>query len=238
MQSQMSEPTIVAGWESTSPKENSADPTAQEAAFRAVALRGKRIFDLLFTVLISPLLAPFFLVIPLAIWWESGRPIFFRHRRLGKGGRIFGIWKFRSMINGADKVLEQLLDNDPSTKHEFARRFKLRGDPRITVVGHFLRRTSLDELPQVWNVLKGEMSWVGPRPIVDEETSMYGPYLTMLLSVNPGVTGLWQVSGRSDLSYNQRVKLDMQYIDRASLWLDLKLILRTIFAVITQNGAL
>src|SRR5919197_328350 len=231
----MSQSTVFAEWAIPSQKGKSATPPLHEAALQRRALRGKRIFDLVFAVLISPLLAPFFLVIPLAIWWESGRPIFFRHTRLGKGGRIFGMWKFRSMINGADKVLEQLLDNDPSAKREFAKRFKLRGDPRITRVGHFLRRTSLDELPQVWNVLKGEMSWVGPRPIVDAETHMYGPYLTILLSVNPGVTGLWQVSGRSDLSYNQRVKLDMQYIDRASLWLDLKLILRTIFAVITQN---
>jgi exopolysaccharide production protein ExoY len=234
----MSELTTVVKWGAVTPLKKSRTAPLDKVAFYSVEYRGKRIFDLLFTVLILPLLAPFLLVIPLAIWWESGRPVFFRHRRLGKGGCMFDAWKFRTMVNGADKLLHVLLQNDPCAKREFAETCKLRKDPRITRVGLFLRHTSLDELPQVWNVLKGEMTWVGPRPIVEAELAKYESRAAKLLSVKPGVTGLWQVSGRSDLSYRERVKLDMQYIDGPSFWLDLKVILRTAVAVFTQRGAL
>lgn len=234
----MSQLSTIASWKPLIPKEELRTAPWQEVAFHAVEPCSKRIFDLLFTVLISPLLVPFFLVIPLAIWLESGQPVFFRHPRLGRGGRPFDMWKFRSMVNGADKVLEVLLENDPSAKREFSETYKLRKDPRITRVGLFLRRTSLDELPQVWNVLKGDISWVGPRPITDAEVAKYGDYAPKRFSVKPGVTGLWQVSGRSDLSYRERVKLDMQYIDQASPWLDLKVILRTLVALVTRKGAL
>ena len=203
-----------------------------------VGSRGKRILDLAFTALILPLAIPFFLVIPLAIVLESRGPIFFLHRRLGWQGSIFWMFKFRTMVDGADWILSKLLGSDPAARQEFAETYKLKNDPRVTRLGRFLRRSSLDELPQILNVLKGEVSWVGPRPIIESEIEKYGHHAAPFLRMKPGITGLWQVSGRSDLPYEERVRLDMHYLDQASLWLDLKIILRTMLVVLNRNGAM
>ncbi len=203
-----------------------------------VSSRGKRVFDLAFTVFILLLAIPFFLVIPLAILLESRGPILFLHRRLGWQGSIFWTFKFRTMVDGADWILSKMLDSDPEARQEFAENYKLKNDPRVTRLGRFLRRSSLDELPQILNVLKGEISWVGPRPIVESEIEKYGRHAAAFLRMKPGITGLWQVSGRSDLPYEERVRLDMQYLDRASLWLDLGIILRTVLVVLNRTGAM
>ncbi len=203
-----------------------------------VSSRGKRVFDLAFTALILPLAIPFFLVIPLAIVLESRGPIFFQHRRLGWQGNIFWMFKFRTMVDGADWILSKLLDSNPAARQEFAENYKLKNDPRITKLGRFLRCSSLDELPQIFNVLRGEISWVGPRPIIESEIEKYGRHAAAFLCTKPGITGLWQASGRSYLSYDERVRLDMQYLDRASLWLDLKIILRTVLVVLNRTGAM
>jgi lipopolysaccharide/colanic/teichoic acid biosynthesis glycosyltransferase len=203
-----------------------------------VGSRGKRLFDLAFTALILPLAIPFFLLIPLVIVLESPGPIFFPHRRLGWQGSIFRMFKFRTMMDGADGILSKLLDSDPAARREFAINYKLKKDPRVTRLGRFLRRSSLDELPQILNVLKGEISWVGPRPIIESEIEKYGHQAAAFLRMKPGITGLWQAGGRSDLPYEERVRLDMQYLDHASLWLDLKIIFRTVRVVLKRNGAI
>ena len=200
--------------------------------------RGKRIFDLMFTALVLPFALPFLLLIPAAILLESRGPIFFQHRRLGRGGKIFRMFKFRTMIDGADLVLSKLLDGDPEARQEFAQTYKLKNDPRITWLGSFLRRSSFDELPQIFNVIKGDISWVGPRPIVPPEVEKYGRYAPALLRVKPGITGIWQANGRSELTYERRVRMDMEYLSKATLWLDVKTILKTLAVVVNRTGAM
>jgi len=180
-------------------------------------------------VLTLPVLA----VIALAVVADSPGPVFYRQRRIGKGGVPFYAWKFRTMVPGA----EALLAEDGSLRRQFERSFKLLDDPRVTRVGRLLRRTSLDELPQLLNVLRGEMSLVGPRPIVEEELAKYGPWERRLLCVKPGLTGLWQVLRHDEPDYAQRVRLDMYYIDHWSLGLDLQILLRTLPSVIAGRGA-
>ena len=158
---------------------------------------------------------------------SSSGPVFYTQRRVGRNYQRFGCIKFRTMRADADVVLARFLEADPSLRAEFERDFKLKRDPRITAVGRFLRRSSLDELPQFLNVLRGEMSVVGPRPIVDKELVRYGPYMDEVASVRPGLTGLWQVSGRNNLSYKKRVKLDLAYARCRSFSLDCAIILRT-----------
>lgn len=198
----------------------------------------KRLFDVVFTVLMFPIVLPLFLIIPFLIRLDSRGSIFFRQPRVGLGGVPFFLHKFRTMTDGADSRLSELLENDHAARKEFTANYKLRDDPRVTRVGRLLRRTSLDELPQIWNVLRGDMSWVGPRPIVEEEKVLYGEAAEQLVQALPGITGLWQVCGRSDTSYEERVRLDLKYIETASLWTDVKLVLRTIPAVISCKGAL
>jgi lipopolysaccharide/colanic/teichoic acid biosynthesis glycosyltransferase len=198
----------------------------------------KRVVDLVLTILILPFALPFFVLLPLAILIESPGPIFFLHRRLGQNGSVFWMFKFRTMVDGADRILPKLLDSDPEARQEFAENYKLKNDPRVTRLGQFLRRSSLDELPQIINVLRGEISWVGPRPIVVPEIEKYGRYAGGLLRMKPGITGLWQASGRSDLPYENRVRLDMQYMEQASIWFDLKIILRTALVVLSRSGAI
>jgi lipopolysaccharide/colanic/teichoic acid biosynthesis glycosyltransferase len=198
----------------------------------------KRALDLAFTLLLLPLALPLFVLLPLAILLESPGPIFFLHRRLGQNGSVFWMFKFRTMVDGADRILSKLLDSDPEARQEFAENYKLKNDPRVTRLGRFLRRSSLDELPQIINVLKGDISWVGPRPIVVAEIKKYGHHAAGLLRMKPGITGLWQANGRSDLPYENRVRLDMQYMEKASIWLDCKIMLRTVLVVIKRTGAI
>ena len=187
----------------------------------------KRFGDIVFSLAVLGLGMPVFFLIALIVRLSSPGPVFYVQCRVGRGYQRFGCIKFRTMCSDADAVLARVLRDSPSLREEYERDFKLKSDPRITPIGRFLRRSSLDELPQFLNVLRGEMSVVGPRPIVDEELMRYGPYMDEVLAVRPGLTGLWQVSGRNNLSYKKRVKLDLVYARSRSLLLDLAIMLRT-----------
>ena len=182
-------------------------------------------------------LLPFFVVVPLLIKLTSRGPVFFRQERLGKDGRKIKVWKFRSMYVDAESRLERLFAENPSRKAEWKAAFKLRDDPRVTPLGRFLRKTSIDEFPQLFNVLAGEMALIGPRPIVQEEVHYYGDSYRIFSSVKPGVTGLWQVSGRSDTDYGRRVALDTYYVLNWSPWLDVWILFRSVPAVLFMRGA-
>jgi Undecaprenyl-phosphate galactose phosphotransferase WbaP len=197
----------------------------------------KRLVDLFLVLLTGVLVLPVVALIALAIKLSSPGPVFYGQSRFGRGGKPFVAWKFRSMVANAPKVLEVHLRKNPTLRTEWNRDHKLRHDPRVTPVGRILRKTSLDELPQIWNVLRGEMSMVGPRPIVREEIPMYGKEFALYQQVTPGLTGMWQVSGRNDLTYNQRVECDLFYIRNWSPWLDLYILARTVTAVLLARGA-
>lgn len=168
---------------------------------------------------------------------REGSPAIYKHRRVGRDGKPFGCLKFRTMIPNADQVLRELLESNPELKAEWVRDHKLRNDPRVTALGRFLRRTSLDELPQIWNVIRGEMSLVGPRPVVREELLRYGRNVRAYLTTRPGITGLWQVTGRNDTDYRRRVALDTYYARNKSLILDLYILLKTTRVVLAGRGA-
>ncbi|PCJ04785.1 MAG: exopolysaccharide biosynthesis protein [Rhodobacteraceae bacterium] len=196
---------------------------------------GKRVFDLILAVLLLPLIAP----VVAALWLlvrRDGGPGFFGHRRIGRNGQEFKCWKVRTMVMGAEERLQSYLASNPAAAAEWARDHKLTNDPRITRFGDFLRKTSLDELPQIWNVLKSEMSFVGPRPIVRAELPKYGVAAGVYLRQKPGITGLWQVSGRNDVSYTERVAMDVDYSLRGSLMFDMELIARTGISVMGGTG--
>lgn len=193
----------------------------------------KRIFDLIIGGLITIILLPVLGICAILVRMSGKGPVLFHHMRLGKGKAIFGQYKFRTMVDNADEILRK----DPELMQKFREGFKLQDDPRVTSVGKFLRRFSLDELPQLFNVLKGEMSLVGPRPIVESEVEKYGFFADALFSVTPGMTGLWQVSGRSDVGYEERVKLDLIYIERWTLLEDLRILLLTPGAVFGGRGS-
>ena len=197
----------------------------------------KRIFDVVLTVVGGICISPILLAIAFWVYHDSPGPVIFKHRRIGKDGKEFECYKFRSMVANSQEVLERLLATDPAAKEEWDREFKLKNDPRITKSGEFLRKTSLDELPQLMNVLKGEMSLVGPRPIVKKEIEKYGDYIKEYYMVLPGITGMWQTSGRSDIDYPERVRMDSWYVHNWSVWLDIVLIWRTFGAVLKQKGA-
>jgi len=197
----------------------------------------KRAIDLLLTTACGIVLAPVMLCVALAIKLDSPGPILYGQRRIGRGGREFQAWKFRSMVENADVVLQKYLDDNPILRDEWDHTHKLRDDPRVTALGRFLRRCSLDELPQLWNVLRGEMSLVGPRPIVRDEIKHYGLDFETYTYVQSGLTGLWQVSGRSETSYQQRVDFDRFYVQNWSVWLDLCILFRTIGTVLSRAGA-
>lgn len=197
----------------------------------------KRFTDSLLSILIGIFALPCFLIVPILIKLTSRGPVIYKAKRLGKGGRTIHVWKFRSMYADADKRLQALLDSDPALKAEFERDFKLKNDPRVTPLGKFLRKTSIDELPQLVNVLKGEMALVGPRPIVEREAAYYGAAYEIFSLVKPGITGLWQCSGRSDASYEQRVALDRYYVMNWSPWMDLWIVFHTVFAVLKMKGS-
>lgn len=196
----------------------------------------KRAFDLVAATSLLILFSPLFLVISSMIR-KSGGTAFYGHTRVGRDGKPFQCLKFRTMRPDADKVLKELLASDPKARAEWEKDFKLKNDPRITPVGRFLRKTSLDELPQLINVIKGEMSLVGPRPIVDAELGRYGDYASLYLRVLPGVTGLWQVSGRNDATYAERVSLDAWYVQNWSIWYDVAILFKTLNVVLYRRGA-
>jgi Undecaprenyl-phosphate galactose phosphotransferase WbaP len=197
----------------------------------------KRAIDILVILALAPFLLFLVSVIAAAVRIGSPGPIFFSHRRIERHGSFFSMWKFRTMCVNSTEVLEAYLASDPAARVEWRRAHKLKCDPRVTRVGEFLRRTSLDELPQVWNVLTGTMSLVGPRPIVAAEVEKYGEFFADYCLVKPGITGLWQVSGRSSCTYDQRVQLDRQYAHTWSLRGDLAILVRTVTAVFNQDGA-
>ena len=197
----------------------------------------KRLIDLVLCVLSSVVLLPFLALISILIALESKGPILYSQRRVGHNGRIFDIWKFRTMVNDAPAVLQRYLDNSPELREEWAKNHKLRNDPRVTRIGALLRKTSLDELPQFWNVIRGDMSLVGPRPIVDEEIAKYKESYWVYAKVNPGLTGLWQVSGRNLTTYTERVAYDSYYVQNWSVWLDIYLLAKTVAVVLTGYGA-
>ncbi len=199
--------------------------------------RFKRVFDVVFALLLGLLALPLGLLIASAIAIDSPGPVFFVHTRIGRGKRRFRLWKFRSMVTDAGPVLERYLDEHPGLALEWRSTHKLRNDPRITRVGRILRKTSLDELPQLWNVLRGDMSMVGPRPIVQAEVPKYGPSFALYSQVLPGLTGLWQVSGRNDVTYRERVELDSKYIRNWTAATDFSVLLKTVRVVLGGRGA-
>jgi len=182
-------------------------------------------------------LAPVMLAVALAVYLQDGGPVVFAHRRIGRGGRYFFCLKFRSMAIDAEQRLAGLLASDPVARAEWERDHKLRNDPRVTSLGAFLRRTSLDELPQLFNVLRGDMSLVGPRPIVDAEVSKYGRRFGSYCAVKPGITGLWQVSGRNDTTYRARVAMDCLYARQRNVVMDGLIIAATVPAVLMRRGS-
>ena len=198
----------------------------------------KRIFDIVFSVSALAILSPLFLGIAIAVRLSSPGRIVYSHERIGRGGKSFRCYKFRTMYADADQRLQDILRASPELRKEWEASHKLKRDPRVTSIGSFLRKTSLDEFPQFLNVLKGDLSVVGPRPVVQMEVTKHlGPKAAKILSIRPGLTGLWQISGRSDTSYEKRIQLDEQYIDNHSILLDLKLILKTIPAMLFSRGA-
>ena len=198
----------------------------------------KRVLDILTSLFLMTLLAPIMLVIAILVRREAKAPIFYWQNRLGRDGRTFRMWKFRSMLPNSQALLEAHLSANPEAQAEWQANHKLKNDPRVTALGRILRKTSLDELPQFWNVLKGDMSLVGPRPIVTAEIPKYGEQgYDFYMRVVPGLTGLWQVSGRSDTTYGQRVDLDIFYVRNWSPWLDFYLLARTVTVVLTGKGS-
>lgn len=196
----------------------------------------KRLFDLTASVFLLAILWPLFVLLAFKISQDGG-PVIFSHQRIGRLGKSFNCYKFRSMRVDADEKLHELLASDQSVRTEWEKEFKLKNDPRISSVGYLLRRTSLDELPQLFNVIKGEMSLVGPRPVIEAELLRYGDDVDYILMVRPGMTGLWQVSGRNDTGYDKRVHLDTWYVKNWSLWLDIVILFKTFRVVTRANGA-
>ncbi len=202
-----------------------------------VARAIKRGIDIAGALVFFTLFLPLFLAVAIGVRWSSHGPALYSQRRIGREGRTFRFYKFRSMVVDSDEVLSSFLDSDPDAKNEWDTFQKLSDDPRITRFGRFIRKTSLDELPQFWNVLKGEMSLVGPRPCMPAQEGFYGAYWPIYCAMKPGLTGLWQVSGRNRLSYRQRVRLDARYANEWSLWLDAKILLKTVKVVLTGDGS-
>jgi undecaprenyl-phosphate galactose phosphotransferase len=198
----------------------------------------KRIFDIFFSLVILLLSAPFFLISILIVKLSSPGPVFYAHSRIGLNGKPFGCFKFRTMYQNADAKLQPLLASDPALMKEWQTYFKLKVDPRITPIGKFLRKTSLDELPQIWNVFKGDMSVVGPRPLTEHEVIHYlKDRAAKILSVRPGLTTLWITQGRNGLSLEARILLEEYYVANRSFWLDCKLIVQTALLMIFPKGA-
>jgi exopolysaccharide production protein ExoY len=224
----MSAASYVLGWTSFREHESRKRGWGQQ-----VEQVGEQLIAAVLLLLLSPLL----LVITALIWQRDGHPILFGHYRVGCDGRLFRCLKFRTMALRSDELLAELLKNDAQAREEWTRDQKLRRDPRVTPIGAFLRRTSLDELPQLLNVLRGEMSLVGPRPITNSELARYGEARWHYLSVRPGITGLWQVSGRNNTSYEERVALDRRYVEARCWRMDLGILAKTLKVVVRRDGA-
>jgi exopolysaccharide production protein ExoY len=200
------------------------------------AMRLKRVLDLVLGLLLLPFVLLILAPVCLLVMLDGGRPVY-RHLRLGRGGCTFYCYKVRTMVPDAEAQLKALLDSNHLAREEWSERFKLKRDPRVTRLGQFLRKTSLDELPQLWNVLRGEMSFIGPRPIIPDELERYGDRATAYLACAPGISGLWQVSGRNDASYEQRVLLDERYAREWTFALDAQILLRTLPVVLRARGS-
>lgn len=223
---------------STAIEDGIDETTANEDQMTSERTSGlKRLLDLAIAVPAFLFLLPVFFAVGLAVRLDGGGPIFFRHKRRGLGGEMFGCLKFRSMCVNAEDKLQSLLANDPVAAAEWAKDQKIRNDPRVTRIGKLLRKTSLDELPQLVNIIAGDMSIVGPRPIVDAEVPRYGEHIHYYDSVRPGVLGLWQVSGRNDTCYDKRVELDVEYAQTHTAMADMMIILKAVPAVFLSRGA-
>lgn len=194
----------------------------------------KRVFDIVWSLIGLIVLSPVFIILSILVKTTSEGPVFFAHKRVGKGGKTIKIYKFRSMVTNAEELIKQFT---PEQKAEYEKNFKLENDPRVTKVGNFMRKTSLDELPQLINILKGDISIVGPRPVMDVETQIYGNYRNMLLSVKPGLTGFWAANGRSHTTYTRRRAMEIYYVKNRSILLDLKIIFKTFISVFKREGA-
>lgn len=203
--------------------------TLERAAKRSIDIVGALTFFVLF--------GPLYLLVALCVGISMGRPVHFWQHRLGASGQRFRFYKFRSMVRNSEHVLDEFLSRNDMARTEWDTFQKLEKDPRITPIGVFIRKLSLDELPQFWNVLKGDMSLVGPRPCMERQRSLYGKGWEHYCAMRPGITGLWQVSGRNRLSYARRVELDVEYVSNWSLWLDIKILLKTVRTVITGDGS-
>ena len=199
----------------------------------------KRMFDIVFALFVLTIFSPVYLILTILVALNSQGPVFYVQQRVGKNHQLFNCIKFRTMVNNADEVLETMMQDSDLMRQEFSDSFKLKQDPRITTIGKFLRLTSLDEFPQFWNVLKGEMSVVGPRPLVPEELPKYGRKINTVLKIKPGITGLWQVSGRNDIPYPKRVQIDVYYATSHNCLLDLWIVYKTIGVMLfpRNNGA-
>jgi len=197
----------------------------------------KTVFDITLALILTLVFSPLLIIIYLAIFITTGNNPVFRQKRIGKEGKEFDIYKFKTMVENADEILKQYLEQNSKAKEEYEKYHKLKDDPRITKIGKFLRRTSLDELPQLINILKGEMSLIGPRPILPNEISKFGEYFEYYKAVKPGITGLWQVSGRNELDFYQRIRLDVWYVRNWSIELDFLILLKTILIVLSRKGS-
>ena len=195
----------------------------------------KRFMDVILATIALVVLSPIFLIIAIAIKIESKGPVFFKHTRIGKNGKIIKLYKFRSMVINAEELIKSFT---PEQMKEYKENYKLTNDPRITKIGKFLRKTSLDELPQLLNIIKGDLSIIGPRPVVTDELEKYGANTKKFLSVTPGLTGYWAANGRSCTTYEQRMQMELYYIDNLSLKMDIKVFFKTIEAVIKREGAI
>lgn len=213
------------------PKKGYRDLLGKDVPYKIV----KRTADVMLSSIAMVTLLPVFAVIALAIKLESKGPVFFKHTRIGKDGKIIKLYKFRSMVDNAEDLIKKFT---PEQMKEYQENYKLKDDPRITKVGKFLRKTSLDELPQLINIIKGDLSIIGPRPVVSEELKKYGVNTEKFLSVTPGLTGYWAANGRSCINYEQRMQMELFYIDNLSFKMDIKVFFKTIEAVAKREGAI
>ena len=197
----------------------------------------KRLLDISIILFFSPIWLPVMIILAFLTKITSRGPIFYGHKRVGKNGKVLKCWKFRSMCVNSQEILEKILATDPVRREEWEKDRKFIDDPRVTKFGKFLRKTSLDELPQLFNVLTGEMSLIGPRPVTEPELVKYGKYKDYVLSVSPGLSGMWQVSGRSDTGYEERISFDSYYIQNWSIWLDIWILIKTVWVVVKGKGA-